>query len=721
MNEQQTRDLLAKLSTAEATPGVDLIRKKLEDGKRITLQDLQELSRTTADPKVIALIAEALGGINTVEAGLNGLTKDPHTVTVDANTDPATLKIDEWIRNNSSKSVAVGIFAQALGPAPTPGPSDLAGLLLPVGATGGRLPGFAGGGRMPPRAAVDDIYAVTPGGVPIAKVNGREWVINDESSEKYDRELAMINAGTFPKLPGFAEGGRIAAQRAHAGLAREDGKPYGYGQVGNPSWDCSSYSSLAYALLKGLDTAVRWYTTESNFLGLGFRPGMGPSSALNVGVHNGGGGPNSHMTSMLDGVTFESNSEGVKYGRGASRPDDQQYERQYHLPASAFNPPGDSSGSGVGYGYGRQEKKATWTEKDELSLESARISITQAKEARDKTFANGKKSQADRDQADSKVARAEQRVRELEAKKRAAEAGANATPAPPAPDLATSYTDEQIRLKELQWSIDEADAKRNEVYDDPEATDQDRERADIDLQKAMNALTAEQKQQRGDTKTVGDIIGTAFKDAAVEPLGGTLDFIGVPADKVMSLSASQAAPTFSAGELATQGPEVPGTPEWAKAMIDRFNLPIPFSTAPQDLLAPAATPGTPEWIDDILARMNKVPTFLRDVGGALPNGAAALNLSGETEWVQTGADRRRYEVDMRDLAALRAQATSAGVAPAQLDSMLQRLDRIVDNPRGPVLHVENINGYDVDEATRAAAREAQRLSRAEAMIGGWGG
>ncbi|NKV71106.1 hypothetical protein GS941_22460 [Rhodococcus hoagii] len=79
-----------------------------------------------------------------------------------------------------------------------------------------------------------DIYAVTPGGVPIAMVNGDEWVINDEMSEEYDRELAMINAGTFPKLPGFENGGRIAAQRAHAGLAAENGKPYGYGQVGNP-------------------------------------------------------------------------------------------------------------------------------------------------------------------------------------------------------------------------------------------------------------------------------------------------------------------------------------------------------------------------------------------------------------------------------------------------------------------------------------------------------
>ncbi|WP_337110156.1 phage tail tape measure protein [Prescottella equi] len=726
MNEQQTRDLLAKLSTAEATPGVDLIRNKLEEGKRITLADLQELSRTTADPKVIALITEALGGIKTVETGLNGLTADPHTVTVDANTDPAKTKIDEVTKGSYFASVTLQLTnPNAIvdsGALSTPLPFGVFG--SPPGAVnGGRLPGFAGGGRMPARSAVDDIYAVTPGGVPIAKVNGREWVINDEMSEEYDRELAMINAGTFPKLPGFENGGRIAAQRAHAGLAPESGKPYGYGQVGNPSWDCSSYSSLGYALLKGLDTAVRWYTTESNFLGLGFRPGMGPSSALNIGVHNGGGGPNSHMTSMLDGVAFESSSDGVQYGGNAARPTDSQFEKQYHLPASAFNPPGDNSGSGVGFGvYGRESKKATWTEKDELSLESARIAITQAQEARDRTNANGKKSQADRDQADSKVRRAEERVRALEAKKRAAETGANATAAPPAPELTTSFTDKQIRLKELQWAIDEADQKRNEVYDDPDATDKDRERADVDLVRAMNALAAEQKEQRGDSKTVGDIVGTAFKDAAVETLSGTLDFFGVSSERLMSLQASDVGgmvpPSFTEAEIARQGPEVPGTPEWAKEMIERFNLPTPSNTPPQELLSPAAAPGTQEWADEIRERM-KIPTFLRDMGGALPSGAAALNMSGQTEWVQTAADRRRYEVDMRDLAALRAQSATSGVATAELGSMLGELRRIADRPSGPLVNIEQMNAHNADEAARAAGREALRVVRSESFDGGW--
>ncbi|NKT06128.1 hypothetical protein GS485_17515 [Rhodococcus hoagii] len=79
---------------------------------------------------------------------------------------------------------------------------------------------------------------------------------------------------------------------------------------------------------------------------------------------------------------------------------------------------------------------------------------------------------------------------------------------------------------------------------------------------------------------------------------------------------------------------------------------------------------------EMLERLNPVPTFLRDMGGALPNGAAALNLSGETEWVQTAADRRRYEVDMRDLAALRAQ-THIGccVRRTRVDAQRTEADR----------------------------------------------
>ena len=93
---------------------------------------------------------------------------------------------------------------------------------------GGRLPGFADGGQLPTRGPGtgmrDGFVGVSSSGVPIARVDAGEWVINRGSSGRYNRELAAINAGTFPKLPGFATGGMFPArQMAYAGNAGPSG------------------------------------------------------------------------------------------------------------------------------------------------------------------------------------------------------------------------------------------------------------------------------------------------------------------------------------------------------------------------------------------------------------------------------------------------------------------------------------------------------------------
>lgn len=85
------------------------------------------------------------------------------------------------------------------------------------GATGGRVSdimGLAGGGKVPGRApsnlGIDNVLA-TVNGRPLA-VQSEEWIINTRSSREYDRELAAINAGTFPKMTEFAGGGRPASE-----------------------------------------------------------------------------------------------------------------------------------------------------------------------------------------------------------------------------------------------------------------------------------------------------------------------------------------------------------------------------------------------------------------------------------------------------------------------------------------------------------------------------
>lgn len=83
-------------------------------------------------------------------------------------------------------------------------------------ATGGRLPGYADGGQLPTTGPgtgmTDGFLGVSSAGIPMARVDAGEWIINRGSSGRYNRELAAINAGTFPKLPGYASGGLYAAQ-----------------------------------------------------------------------------------------------------------------------------------------------------------------------------------------------------------------------------------------------------------------------------------------------------------------------------------------------------------------------------------------------------------------------------------------------------------------------------------------------------------------------------
>jgi TP901 family phage tail tape measure protein len=79
-------------------------------------------------------------------------------------------------------------------------------------AVGGRIKGYADGGQLPTSGpgtdVTDGFLGVTSMGMPIARVDAGEWIINPRSSDRYNRELAAINAGTFPKLPGYANGGR---------------------------------------------------------------------------------------------------------------------------------------------------------------------------------------------------------------------------------------------------------------------------------------------------------------------------------------------------------------------------------------------------------------------------------------------------------------------------------------------------------------------------------
>ncbi|MFC4124939.1 hypothetical protein [Nocardia rhizosphaerae] len=181
----------------------------------------------------------------------------------------------------------------------------------------------------------------------IAASNG-EYVINARATAANLPLLEAINSGWTPTaaqmhamFPGFATGGLVEAQQWARGQA---GKPYQYGGVGDPSWDCSGFIGGIWAVLTGKDPRKRYFSTESDFTAFGFEKGLGGDGDFSIGVKRGGGGPNSHMAGTLGDLNVESNgTDGVEVGPSAASA--ASFPLKWHLPLS-----GDSGDEGRGLG-----------------------------------------------------------------------------------------------------------------------------------------------------------------------------------------------------------------------------------------------------------------------------------------------------------------------------------------------------------------------------------
>ncbi|MFC9514628.1 phage tail tape measure protein [Nocardiaceae bacterium NPDC056970] len=209
-----------------------------------------------------------------------------------------------------------------------------------------QIPTFAQGGKItgPGTGTSDSI---------LAAVSNGEFVVNARATAAFLPLLEALNSG---RLPAFASGGLVEAQRFAQG---ESGKPYQYGGVGNPSWDCSGFMSGIYATLTGKDPFTRYFTTESDFEALGFLPGLGGPGDFSIGVSRGGGGPYSHMAGTLGDLDVESGSNGVIAGSGAQGAAD--FPLKWHLPGLgddpnattlSFSDSGASNAGGASGSYG---------------------------------------------------------------------------------------------------------------------------------------------------------------------------------------------------------------------------------------------------------------------------------------------------------------------------------------------------------------------------------
>ena len=203
-------------------------------------------------------------------------------------------------------------------------------------ATGGKLPKYATGDRhdgyrIPTTGrgsnGTDKWLALNEDNIPVARLDHGEWIINRRSSAKYDKELAAINAGTFPKLPGYANGGvfddilggqpmptandylRFArGERVNGFQASRplEGAPYIWG--GSNWGDCSGTASAFAAFGLGIDPFPRKFATMSEEQWLrshGARMGRGPAGTLRIGWANGGPGGGHTAVTLPDGTNAE--------------------------------------------------------------------------------------------------------------------------------------------------------------------------------------------------------------------------------------------------------------------------------------------------------------------------------------------------------------------------------------------------------------------------------
>ncbi|MBM4570273.1 transglycosylase SLT domain-containing protein [Rhodococcus hoagii] len=214
-----------------------------------------------------------------------------------------------------------------------------------------RIEGFATGGAVngPGTATSDSIPARLSAGEHVW--TAREVDAAGGQNAVYQMRQDVLN-GTFPA---YANGGAVTGSISDKKvedvknfMRGEDGKPYQYGGVGNPSWDCSGLWSGIVNVLNGLPaTAGRLFSTESDFESQGWTPGL--SGRVTIGIMRGGGGPNSHMAGTVDGINMESSGDnGVRMGGPARGSDNGMFSTHFTLPEIG----GDFVSGGAGGGGG---------------------------------------------------------------------------------------------------------------------------------------------------------------------------------------------------------------------------------------------------------------------------------------------------------------------------------------------------------------------------------
>ncbi|MFE6923985.1 tape measure protein [Nocardia sp. NPDC057663] len=320
---------------------------------------------------------------------------------------------------------------------------------------------------------------------------------------------AMLGLRARAKAGGlaFAAGGTPDYVTKAVSAARSvEGNLYDWGGVGPTRFDCSGFVGWLQQILMGVEAPTkRLYTTMSLLDGAtsGLESGLGPAGTwFKVGVSQ------DHMAGTLAGLAVESGGAFGTSGVGGNRAKatDGQFPWKFHLPNELIKGYGSLTTGG---------KLVEWTDQDERDLERARIAVTEARERRDEVYGNADSTDSERRRADLDVDDAEAKAVDKQAQKDkqgTTEGGERV--APQAPALTEAYNVEKAARIDALQAVEEANAARNEVYDDPSSTDLDKAKADQDLAKAQEEANAVSNSESSAATTVRGIFTNAASSAA---------------------------------------------------------------------------------------------------------------------------------------------------------------------------------------------------------------
>lgn len=334
------------LDSETPTPWASLTKTELENKANDASKRLETLARQKTEPVVTAETKQAISALGGVDSLLKGLKSKTIDVVVN--------RINRIIGNSEGGRFASGgRFAD--------------GGKLPAYARGDRHDGYRIPNTGPGSHGTDEWLAVDQYNQPVARLDHGEWIINRRSSARYDKELAAINAGTFPKLPGYADGGMFADIQGGKSLrTAEDFLRFARGEMvdgvqasrplegapyvwGGSNWgDCSGAASAFSAFAVGLDPFPRKFATASEEQWLrnhGFTMGAGPAGSFRVGWFNGGPAGGHTSVTLPDGTNAEMGGGrgNGQLGGPAAGADHSQYTHRAWFPAAKSG--GDGGGA----------------------------------------------------------------------------------------------------------------------------------------------------------------------------------------------------------------------------------------------------------------------------------------------------------------------------------------------------------------------------------------